>query len=189
MPHPEPSSEASKSLHEFVTTVYAEVWEQFYDWNTKYCQGVIDTLAAAQPSSPSPSFEQDLGKLPEDDAVALRHHFEGLFIQSPAETSGFLRVNFNSDESISGESKLVVETIPLEGAIRPSDVYESFTPVSRNIERGDDSDNMPFIPFADDPSFDSEDYMGFFGQISWQNETFRDPDSKLKQFVHYLTLE
>ncbi|OSC99568.1 SET domain-containing protein [Trametes coccinea BRFM310] len=54
--------------------------------------------------------------------------------------------------------------------------YESCTPIDQNILHGDDSNYMPFIPLADDPTFDHEDHAMEYKRLAWQ-EPYRDPDT------------
>ena len=53
--------------------------------------------------------------------------------------------------------------------------YEACTPIQNNVWRGDDPDRMPFIPNADDPTFDAIGHTSFYGSLSWQEDTY-DPN-------------
>lgn len=52
--------------------------------------------------------------------------------------------------------------------------YESTTPSSRNIFQGDDPDDMAFLPFPDDPSFNAVAHQECYATLSWQDQV--DPD-------------
>ncbi|KAF9222593.1 SET domain-containing protein [Gyrodon lividus] len=56
----------------------------------------------------------------------------------------------------------------------PHPPYESCSPVSRTIFKGDDDDNMDFIPYADDLRFDQIDHTYCYESFSWQDDF--DPD-------------
>ncbi|KAI9060749.1 SET domain-containing protein [Trametes sanguinea] len=58
----------------------------------------------------------------------------------------------------------------------PNAAFESCTPIDQNILHGDDSNYMPFIPLADDPTFDHEDHAMEYKRLAWQ-EPYRDPDT------------
>ncbi|KAJ7747839.1 hypothetical protein B0H16DRAFT_1850398, partial [Mycena metata] len=53
--------------------------------------------------------------------------------------------------------------------------HEYCTPATRNISQGDDPNDLPFIPFADDPSFDHASYLHAFARYSWERPV-ADPD-------------
>ncbi|TFK49251.1 SET domain-containing protein [Heliocybe sulcata] len=53
--------------------------------------------------------------------------------------------------------------------------YESNTPASHNIFHGDDPDDMPFVPFADDPFFNAIEHQRHYKNLTWQ-EGLLDPD-------------
>ena len=56
----------------------------------------------------------------------------------------------------------------------PCKPYESCAPALQNIFIGDDSSDMPFLPLADDDSFDWNAYLEEYTSFSWQREN--DPD-------------
>ncbi|KAJ8596825.1 SET domain-containing protein [Rhizopogon salebrosus TDB-379] len=59
-------------------------------------------------------------------------------------------------------------------AFEPHAPYESYSPIPRNVFKGDDDDRMAFIPFADDATFDHADHMLCYGSLAWQEDY--DPD-------------
>ncbi|KZP28321.1 SET domain-containing protein [Athelia psychrophila] len=56
--------------------------------------------------------------------------------------------------------------------------YESSTPASRSIFHGDDDNSMAFMPFPNDPKFDSLEHSLHYKTLSWQDK-FDDPDVDL----------
>jgi hypothetical protein len=48
---------------------------------------------------------------------------------------------------------------------------------------GDDPEKLPFLPFADDPTYDYELDIGHHGYFAWPNLT-QDPDSN---YLHKVT--
>jgi hypothetical protein len=59
----------------------------------------------------------------------------------------------------------------------PCPSYESCTPSSRTIYVGDDSADMPFIPFADDETFAHLSLINeHYDSFSWQYHEVWDPD-------------
>jgi hypothetical protein len=53
--------------------------------------------------------------------------------------------------------------------------HEYCTPITRNLFLGDDPHDLPFIPFADDPTFDLARYLEEYKTFSWR-ESAVDPD-------------
>ncbi|KAJ7914045.1 hypothetical protein B0H13DRAFT_1712227 [Mycena leptocephala] len=53
--------------------------------------------------------------------------------------------------------------------------YEYCTPTVRNIFQGDDPHDMPFVPFADDPTFNHARYLEEYRSFSWRTSAL-DPD-------------
>ncbi|PFH51358.1 hypothetical protein AMATHDRAFT_142730 [Amanita thiersii Skay4041] len=65
--------------------------------------------------------------------------------------------------------------IKFPGDLTPCPTYEACTSLGQNILLGDDSADMSFIPYADDPGFDLVPHLEDYQSFSWQ-ETTRDPD-------------
>jgi hypothetical protein len=160
-------------LDDLITSVYSQVWGEFYDSESICSQHVIDSLAAVS-ANPTPSYEENYQTYIPD----MFEKFQTLAIDASLEDIGITVVDFDVDGSTS-YSRIARETIYMQRRVPSSDVYESYTPCPRNIDIGDDSNNMLFIPHADESHFQQEEYIGFFEHISWQNDTFRDPDGSL----------
>ncbi|KAJ3880839.1 hypothetical protein F5051DRAFT_322974 [Lentinula edodes] len=71
-------------------------------------------------------------------------------------------------------------TIILEAPFEPPPSYDSCNPVSNNHFTGDDASHMPFLPLADDPSFDWKGYCVNYKYFAWQTKFF---DSNLHAMV------
>ncbi|KAI0708772.1 hypothetical protein C8T65DRAFT_650065 [Cerioporus squamosus] len=66
--------------------------------------------------------------------------------------------------------------VPATGSLSdPYPSYESCAPINANILHGDDPNYLPFIPFADEPTFDFRDYVYDHKGLAWQ-EGYRDSD-------------
>ncbi|EGN92578.1 hypothetical protein SERLA73DRAFT_117187 [Serpula lacrymans var. lacrymans S7.3] len=61
--------------------------------------------------------------------------------------------------------------------VQPHSSYEACAPIQRSVFHGDDSDAMPFMPFADEPEFDAHDYAQFYGSFAWEQDY--DPDLEI----------
>lgn len=73
--------------------------------------------------------------------------------------------------------KLTVQPIDALSPIEPCSPYESCTSCSRSMTVGDDSDYMPFLPYADDPQFDVTKSIQGYRYLAWQDRK-TDPDCK-----------
>jgi hypothetical protein len=165
-------------LDELVTSIYGQTWDQFYDFNEIYCQQLIDSLMIWRTTT---NLVQDTPRANYEGC--RRHHVSDgvqvLFISDTSLKDCGIVVNvvdFGADGSASHSSRITVEKISMQSKVRPSDAYESYTPCLRNINTGDDPNNMLFIPYADEPHFLGEEHIGFFENIAWQNIRFSDPD-------------
>ncbi|KAF8156618.1 hypothetical protein B0H34DRAFT_847237 [Crassisporium funariophilum] len=67
------------------------------------------------------------------------------------------------------------EIIKAEKSSKPPS-YECCTPISRNIMVGDDSHYLPFIPNADDPTYDSTFDIDEHDYFAWQQPDTVEPD-------------
>lgn len=80
---------------------------------------------------------------------------------------------YSPDGAVIEISSVKLEIIHTSSSVEhPS--YESCSPLQRSVFKGDDSDNMDFIPYADDHAFDQTSHTNHYGSFSWQ-DTF-DPD-------------
>jgi hypothetical protein len=160
------------SLEEFILSVYFSVWRRFHDYDAVFCREILDSLVAPAPSASIPGTS---GYLPNHEQEILED-LEEFHIRPAEKCTEFTVVEFDVEGHTVSERRLAAGTVSFESTTRPCDAYEASAPCSRTIEIGDDSDYLPFIPFADETHFDWEDYMEFFGHLSWQSEQFRDPD-------------
>ncbi|KII91368.1 hypothetical protein PLICRDRAFT_51533 [Plicaturopsis crispa FD-325 SS-3] len=154
------SFEETKHL---VESVFRAVWNEFYAWEDAYCRTAVAAHArkrgAARTSTAcTPSFvHSDVGVLIEDatDIIDTRYYSE--------------------EGVLEGSARIPVHTLELDG-FTPHAPYEFCTPSSRNILVGDDSDDMNFIPYADDPKFDIATLNSHYESFSWQKRHDSGPD-------------
>ncbi|OBZ77416.1 Histone-lysine N-methyltransferase EZH1 [Grifola frondosa] len=79
------------------------------------------------------------------------------------------------DANDTSSSLFVEESVAMSNFRPPPNRYESCTPISCNILHGDDPNDMPFVPFADDPTFDAKEHVLEYKSLSWQRG-LRDPN-------------
>lgn len=154
-----------------VLEVFSRVWEEFNAADAEYCRATIGALAA-------PSVADDSTCVVKSESTAALSNdmnHQGSRVSSVAvSTSGssiFHIPRYSRETDI--------QTLTLPPAVEPYTEYESWTPISRSIFRGDDSDDMQFLPFADEPAFDKQAYSKFFKTIAWQGGEQMDADCEL----------
>ncbi|KAG9316409.1 hypothetical protein JVU11DRAFT_2443 [Chiua virens] len=81
---------------------------------------------------------------------------------------------YSPDGAVIEISSLKLDVIHLSSPLEPHPQYESCSPLHRSVFKGDDSDNMDFVPYADDPTFDQSSHLRHYGSFSW-HDVF-DPD-------------
>ncbi|KAF6753660.1 hypothetical protein DFP72DRAFT_813858 [Ephemerocybe angulata] len=104
---------------------------------------------------------------------------DGSLGDSGSDTGEFICTEFEEETGVStttGTPESFDVYVSAEFLRHPG--YDSCTPAARNIMVGDDSDYMPFMPFADDPSFGWKAYSNEYKYLAWQ--VYRpDPDLEI----------
>ena len=165
-----PSSPAPdlEGLEALVLEVFARVWEEFSVADAEHCETAIGSLATT-----SVAEDTTLSTGSESTAAPPCNVYNP---GSPASSVG----TSTPDPSKSHIPRICAETHPptltLPPAVEPYPEYESWTPTNRSIFRGDDSDDMQFLPFADESGFDTRTYRNFFKTLAWQGGEQRDAD-------------
>lgn len=138
-----------------VVSVYRDVWNEFYDWEQDHSKSMLRALAAKVPMSSGPETDMNCG-----DLVGIDSLIEDWDAQNKYRFLG------NHELEIQAPS------------LSPCPEYESCLATGRPIHRGDDSDDLDFVPFPGDPTFDLEDYEDLYKSFAWQTSR-RDPDSNI----------
>jgi hypothetical protein len=160
-----------KDIEALVLEVFSRVWEEFNAADAEYCETTIGSLAA-------PSVAQDTTCVVKSESIGA----------SPRDMNHLVSRASCVVISTSGSSILHiprvcretnVQTFILPPAVEPCTQYESWTPTNRSIFRGDDSDDMQFLPFADEHAFNKEAYGKFFKTLAWQGSERLDAECEL----------
>ena len=150
------------SAKQLIAQTFKEVWKEYYSWETVHSAQHLRSLAAKNPEKPI-EFSV-LTAESEDDS-------------SEAATSGasFRRYHLVNDkwDGLTRRTESVVDSSHLT----PHPPYESCTPITNNILHGDDSNFMPFVPLADDPTFNHQEHAYEYKALAWQ-QAYRDPESE-----------
>ncbi|KAJ3794457.1 hypothetical protein GGU11DRAFT_844543 [Lentinula aff. detonsa] len=130
-----------------IRQVYRTVWKEFDGWSNQDFNHSIKALVTISAR-----------EIDEDDIIV------GGF--------GQLELQDSKSELTTSYALADPHIVKLKAPFKPTPSYDSCTPVSDNHFTGDDSSDMPFIPLADDPSFDWKEYCEQYKSFAWQNELF-----------------
>jgi hypothetical protein len=155
--------------------VYKEVWDEFNKWKVEYCKQRL--LLLQKPLPPPAAAETALL-----EASNLRDGGE------PGEVEIIYICDSEDDIPLhpGGSTVLTCETVHLKlpklrnKLFAPHPRYESCTPAVQSIAfrpgsaAEEELDILPFVPYADDPTFDAKVYLGQWKYFGWEN--LGDPD-------------
>ncbi|KAH9164584.1 hypothetical protein EDB89DRAFT_2016838 [Lactarius sanguifluus] len=175
MPHL-PTSRDPEESRALALQVYKEVWDEFNKWKQENCK---QQLLLLQKPLPPPAAAEDALL----EASNLR---DG----EPGEVEIIYLCDSEDDIPLhpGGSTVLMCETVHLElpTEFTPHPRYESCTPAVQSIALRPGSgaeyelDVLPFVPYADDPTFDAKAYLGTFEWFGWMD--LGDPDADVIQF-------
>ena len=165
---PSPPPPGLRDLEVLVLEVLARAWEEFSAADTEFCETTIGSLAAI-----SVAEDNALSAKP-GTAAALPH--DVIHSNPHASSAGTSTSDPSKPHIPSVRMETDIPTLILPPTVAPYPEYESWTPTNRSIFRGDDSNDMQFLPFADEPAFDKGTYRKFFKTLAWQGGEQMDAD-------------
>ncbi|KAJ7125141.1 hypothetical protein C8R44DRAFT_782419 [Mycena epipterygia] len=147
---------------QLVEKIFQEVYEEFRSWKEDYAARTLSAVVrapsrgdigcAAQSSEPaSPTIEP----------------------VSPVITEEFMEI-WDCETRTRKKERVLVEVIRIPDAFPALPAHEYCTPTHRSIFQGDDPRELPFMPFADDPTFDHAKYLEEYDSFSWRDT--KNPD-------------
>ena len=187
---PVPDSQSSSSTskldvpHDLVSETCGSVWAENAAHHVEHC---LDSLASLQRPHPRRRRPPPRKTLLVDHPVSpTAGSSSSVRSRARAQIPWFESFAIHEYETTNNISPLRVrETkalILIADPFPPYPSYNACAPLSKNIMVGDDSDKLPFIPFADDPTYDYDSDIGNHSYFAWPNLT-QDPDSNhLDQF-------
>ena len=171
MPSDLPMSRDPAESRALALKVYKEVWDEFNKWKVENCEQQL--LLLQKPLPPPAAVEDALL-----EASNLREGGE------PGEVEIIYVCESEDDIPLhpGGSTVLMCETVHLElpPDFEPHPRYESCTPAVQSIalRSGSAADNdlvnLPFVPYADDPTFEAKKYLRNFETFAW--EELGNPD-------------
>lgn len=161
------SDEAGKLKEETTSrtrATFRAVWTEFYEWQQNHARETIRSLAGAAGSSqPAPSARASSPLGAEEAKLGT--------LLDVTDTEAVTVWDYANSTSI----RVSFETVEVTSTLQSTALYESCAPISRNIFHGDDPSDMPFMPYADDPTFDHSAYNEEYDAFAWQTRQM-DPD-------------
>ena len=168
-------SEQEISIPELVRRVLSQVQAEYTVWNVAHCHQALTSFTASStwqsclhPDLCSPSLASMAAapKFPHDARPVVPE------VNSPLPLVS--QEVYSLDEDVIENSSVELEIVHISSSVETHPPYESCSPLHRSVFKGDDSDNMDFIPYADDHAFDQISHTNHYGSFSWQDAF--DPD-------------
>lgn len=158
---PRDSNSAPYGITSLVKAVYRQVWDEFYASEAIRAQQGLADLPCTRPDSPVRDFGLNIA---DEDPLPVQ----------PSETHPNEEDNIifqvswlHTGEHVSSRLYRLEQDLTDE-VFEEHPEYESCQPTPANILHGDDSNDVPFIPYADDQSFCHKAYMDEHKGVSWQ---------------------
>ncbi|TFY52764.1 hypothetical protein EVG20_g10413 [Dentipellis fragilis] len=170
-----------------VRAVFRQVWDDFYAWEERYSQETLDGLM-----KPVKPVDSEIYLKPNDAALSLDALDDTMLDESimddndndgsRSNDADFLAVtSFSTNpERPPKTHHLQFTDVAIDAGLipEPYSEHESCAPITRSLFTGDDANDIPFVPFADDPSFDHLQHLAHHKRLKWQNPV-RNTDVEL----------
>jgi histone-lysine N-methyltransferase EZH2 len=170
-PDPEDSADHSEGIKALVSSVYQSVWREYSSWDRENCQKTLHDLSRRGHRETSHTIPLQSGPR------RLRRELKAAKAVPAQYEESFEVWDIRVDATPELHMLHISATDVVKAAkTSKSPSYESCTPVSRNIMVGDDSDYMPFIPNADDPTYDNSFDIAEHKYFAWQQPDTVEPD-------------
>lgn len=161
-------SEQEKSRSGLVRRVLSQVQTEFTMWNVAHCHQTLASFAT--PSTWRSCLHPDL----RSPGLAFATAASNSLPDAQPVVQLVSQEVYSPDEVVIEISSVKLDVIHISSSLEPHPPYESCSPSHRSVFKGDDSDNMDFIPYADDHIFDQTSHTHHYGSFSWQDAF--DPD-------------
>ncbi len=150
---------------EKLVEVYSQVYDEFLAWSASHNRGLLQSLVAGSPSmAPSGGLRRTQQHRPTRRQMPL---------DSDSRFS-FTVFDYDSGGTLLGNSELAPLFINVlkHLAVKPYHRYESCSAANRSrmILSRLPKASASFIPYADQPEFDYENYLAKFKQFAWQTK-------------------
>ncbi|KAI0302826.1 hypothetical protein B0F90DRAFT_1667436 [Multifurca ochricompacta] len=156
--------------------VYKEVWDEFNKWKVEDCKQQL--LLLRRPLPPSEATESA--------SLAASELRPG----EPGDVEIIYLCDSEDDVPLDADGANVLTckrvSLKLPPDFEPHPRYEACTPALQTVALRpgsaacDELDAAPFVPYADDPTFNAKEYLREFKRFAW--EELVDPDVEVIQF-------
>ena len=153
--------------------VYEDVWNEFNKWKSEDCKQQLHLLQKPLP--------------PREVVEATRKMTSAFRMGEPGDVEIIYLCDTEDDIPLEagGATVLTCKTVPLKppnNFNKPHPRYEFCTPSVQSITlhvesaASDELEVMPFVPYADDPTFNARSYLRQYVHFAW--EYLADPDGR-----------
>ncbi|KAG0699223.1 hypothetical protein DFH29DRAFT_937704 [Suillus ampliporus] len=161
-------------LRELGLRIYKEVWTEFYKWEPRECQRIIDSFAGRRVPGERQKYNKLIDQLFDP---AIQDSEMQINSENPNQLS--LIVTQYDAEGRGISYPLEVEEISVDHTFESHPPYESCPPINHSINQ-QASEKAAFIPYGDEKDFPVKDYLGHFQCFAWEEDF--DPDLEIIQF-------
>lgn len=171
---PSGSEESIERLKNICWTTYRMIWDEYHDWDASDSRRIIEGLAGQTPST-TPCYSLD-------NCEPLQELSAPPNSGAPEEFVAFCHFEDAHSAQATAKPDLAGDDIFVE-----SPRYEMCSSIQQNILLGDEPDTAPFLPYADDPSFDHEEYLKDFSDLSWERSY--DPSRRYFELLVFVEIK
>ncbi|KAH7913721.1 SET domain-containing protein [Hygrophoropsis aurantiaca] len=161
------SDSESLTLSRLVYSIFSEVWKEYWKWDRQYSHDALQSLSFS--NTPYVHRQDDLSKLLCTSSTPPSSTRDERFDKGTRDQDFVTVYSRNHNFSVSRVEFLSEHTIVADSTFEQHKPYESCSPLSRTVFKGDDADKMAFIPYVDDEHFDFLDHTLCYESFAWQN--------------------
>lgn len=167
-PRPQPSEYTE--LRELGLQVYKEVWKEFYEWEPRECQQILDSFAGRRVFGERETYNKIIDQL-FDPALQDSE----MRVENPTQSSLIMTQYDAEGRGIS--YPIEMEEISVDPTFESHPPYESCPPINQSITSDHHlRETAAFIPYADEEEFPVVEYLERFQHFAWEEDF--DPDCK-----------
>jgi histone-lysine N-methyltransferase EZH2 len=154
--------------------VFQEVEEEFCLWKQDYPSRILQAVASL-PAASTEDTPDDLKKL---DPLPSESEVRPL---SPSPKSEYIEI---LDYPTGTTKRVPMQVFRVADSFSAHQLHEYCTPTMRNIFQGNALPDMPFVLFADDPTFDHARYLDEYQSFRWGTSVL-DPDGEILLYYSF----